>query len=97
MTRIEVTCVPTSAGWQCEALVDDGDTSGRHVVTVAAEDADRLAAAHDRVGAERLVDETFAFLLERESRASILPTFDLTVVSRYFPEYDAEIAHRLAP
>ena len=46
IARIEVTCVPTAAGWQCEALVDDGDTSGRHVVTVAAEDADRLAAAH---------------------------------------------------
>ena len=97
MTSIQVTCTPTAGGWRCEAIVDDGDTSGRHVVTVAAEDADRLAAAHDQAGAERLVDETFAFLLEREPRSSILATFDLTVVSRYFPDYDAEIAHRLAP
>ena len=97
MTMIAVTCTPTAAGWQCEASVDDGGTSGRHVVTVAAEDADRLAAAHDQRGVERLVDETFAFLLEREPRSSILTTFDLTVVSRYFPDYDAEIAHRLAP
>ena len=97
MTRIEVACAPTAAGWRCEADVDDGRTTGRHVVTVAAEDADRLAAARDLAGVERLVDETFAFLLEREPRSSILASFDLTVVSRYFPDYDAEMAHRLAP
>ncbi len=46
---------------------------------------------------ERLVYETFAFLLEREPRSSILRAFDLTEVSRYFPEFEAEMAHRLAP
>ena len=50
-----------------------------------------------RPDVERLVYETFDFLLEREPRESILRAFDLTVVSRYFPEYDDEIRSRLAP
>jgi hypothetical protein len=45
---------------------------------------------------ETLVRATFEFLLEREHVRSILTRFDLTVVSRYFPEYPAEIRRRLA-
>ena len=97
MTTIEVRCEPAADGWRCTADVDDGRTAGRHEVTVAADDADRLAAAHDTRAVERLVDETFRFLLEREPRSSILGVFDITLVGRYFPEYEAEIEHRLAP
>ncbi len=97
MTSIDVRCTTAADGWRCEVDVDDGQTAGRHVVTVASEDAERLAIAHDQAGVERLVYETFAFLLEREPRSSILGSFDLTVVSRYFPDFDAEMAHRLAP
>ena len=97
MTSIDVRCMPATDGWSCEAAVDDGQTAGRHAVSVASEDAERLAIAHDRAGVERLVYETFAFLLEREPRSSILGSFDLTVVGRYFPDFEAEMAHRLAP
>lgn len=97
MSTIEVRCEATEDGWRCVARVDDGRTAGRHVVTVSIDDADRLAAAHDARGVERLVDETFRFLLEREPRSSILTSFGLPVVGRYFPDYEAEIAHRLAP
>jgi len=31
------------------------------------------------------------FLLERESKESILSTFDLRVIEKYFPEYEQEI------
>lgn len=97
MDRIRVRCEPVTDGWRCIAEVDDGRTAGRHDVTVGRDDADRLAAAHDDAAVERLVDETFRFLLEREPRSSILRAFDITVVGRYFPEYEAEIEHRLAP
>jgi hypothetical protein len=33
--------------------------------------------------------------LEREPKESILRSFELTVISRYFPEYEREIARRL--
>lgn len=97
MSDIAVTCRPTTDGWRCEADVDDGRTNGRHVVTVTTDDADRLAAAHETAAVERLVDETFEFLLEREPQASIMASFGLPVVGRYFPEYEAEIQRRLAP
>jgi hypothetical protein len=34
-------------------------------------------------------------LLEREPKESILNRFDLSVISRYFPEYEREIKKRL--
>ncbi|MFQ6117921.1 MAG: hypothetical protein ACE5LQ_06610, partial [Candidatus Bipolaricaulia bacterium] len=48
-----------------------------------------------KVGPERLVEQSFRFLLEREPKEAILKRFDLTVISRYFPEYEEEIARRL--
>jgi hypothetical protein len=41
------------------------------------------------------VRESFAFLLEREPAASILPEFSLAIISRYFPEYADELPDRL--
>ena len=67
------------------------------IITVTDEDATRLAAATAEGDVERLLYETFDFLLEREPKERILPAFDLAVVSRYFPEYEHEIQSRLAP
>ncbi len=44
---------------------------------------------------ERLVEESFRFLLERESKESILQVFDLSVIEQYFPEYMDQIRQRL--
>ncbi len=95
--RIQVACAATPAGWRCAVEVDDGRTAGRHEVIVAADDAERLAVARGQADVERLVYETFDFLLDREPRSSILDWFDLTAVEGYFPGFDAEMAHRLAP
>jgi hypothetical protein len=43
------------------------------------------------VPAEKLVGKSFEFLLERESNTSILRSFDLPVIQRYFPEYEQTI------
>ncbi len=37
---------------------------------------------------EELVRHSFEFLLQRESKESILREFDLSVIQRYFPDYD---------
>jgi hypothetical protein len=97
MTTITSRCQPMDGGWRCDVDVDDGRSSGRHVVTVSEADADTLAAAHADIAVERLVHESFQFLLEREPRSSILRSFDLAIISQYFPEYRAEMAARLAP
>jgi len=39
---------------------------------------------------EDLVARSFDFLLEREPPGSILNRFDLSVIQRYFPDYDQQ-------
>ena len=43
------------------------------------------------VSPEELVEKSFEFLLEREPNTSILRSFDLPVIGRYFPEYEKNI------
>jgi hypothetical protein len=97
MSDIEARCMSAPDGWRCSVTVQDGRGSSSHDVTVSADDAVRLATASDAGDVERLVYETFDFLLEREPKESILRSFDLSVVGGYFPEFEHEIASRLAP
>jgi hypothetical protein len=60
-----------------------------HDVTVRRADLERLAPGADDPG--DLVRRSFLFLLDREPPSAILRTFDLPVIGRYFPEYDAAI------
>ncbi len=96
MNDVKVACAEAPLGWRCNVTVDDGRGMSRHEVTVLPDDAMDLAAATTTAAVERLVFETFDFLLEREPKGSILATFDITVVGRYFPEYRHEIQGRLA-
>ena len=42
-----------------------------------------------------LVTASFNFLLDRESNSSILRSFDLSVIERYFPEYPKALSRYL--
>ena len=64
-----------------------------HSVTVTPEYLQKLTGGH--VSAETLIEKSFEFLLERESNTSILRSFDLPVIQRYFPEYERTIASAL--
>jgi hypothetical protein len=63
-----------------------------HRVRVAKKDVERLAGGQST---EELLRESIRFLLEREPNTSILPSFDLPLIGRYFPEYEREIQTRL--
>lgn len=65
----------------------------RHRVTIDEVDYQRLTGG--KVSKEKLLEASFEFLLEREPNTSILPTFDLMLISQYFPEFDSEIQQRL--
>jgi hypothetical protein len=54
-----------------------------------------LQLAGEKVSAEKLIEESFRFLLEREPNTSILPAFDLPIIGQYFPEYRQVIRERL--
>ena len=92
MTAIDVRCTPTADAWSCEVRLSDGASATEHTVRVAASDLERLSHADDHP--TNLVRRSFEFLLERESKESILRSFDLPMIGRYFPEYDRTIARR---
>ena len=89
----DVRCEPTDGGWQCAVAIRDGDRLiSTHDVGVAAADLARLAPGTAEPTA--LVEASFTFLLEREPPGSILRSFDLVEIGRYFPEYEVEIHRR---
>jgi hypothetical protein len=89
MTRIDVDCQTSADGWTCDIGVVDDDSRSRHTVRVTREDLARLDPA--AVDPSDLVRRSFAFLLRREPKESILASFDLPLIGRYFPEFETEI------
>ena len=66
-----------------------GRSATRHTVTVPPQYAEQLTGGS--VSTEQLVRHSFDFLLEREPNTSILRSFELSVIARYFPEYESVI------
>jgi hypothetical protein len=93
MADLAVGKVATPTGWRLTVTVTEGARQTRHEVTLDRATYQRLTGG--QVPPEALVRESFAFLLEREPQESILRTFDLPMVGRYFPSYEPEIRRRL--
>jgi hypothetical protein len=74
-----------------EVIVENGGAS-THRVTVPDDYHRKLVG--DAMPKKELVKKSFEFLLERESKESILGSFELSVIQRYFPEYEREIGSR---
>ena len=89
MGDIEVEKTATSDGFEFQVTVREGRGETRHRVTLKSADYQRLCGS--KASPEALVCESFRFLLEREPKEMILRSFDLTVIGRYFPEYEREI------
>ncbi|MDQ6714114.1 MAG: hypothetical protein M3Z28_13140 [Candidatus Dormibacteraeota bacterium] len=85
MVLIDVHCKPAADGHQCEVDVVDQGSTTHHVVEVSTAELGRWGRGRS---AEELVRESFRFLLEREPMESILGEFKLSVITRYFPDYD---------
>lgn len=69
--------------------VREGDSSTEHDVTMSASDFERLGSNYR--APEEFVRACFEFMLEREPKESILPTFDISVIGSYFPEFEPNI------
>jgi hypothetical protein len=72
----------------------EGRTTTTHTVTLSSAYYEKLTGK--RVAPEMLVEKSFEFLLQREGNTSILSSFELPVISRYFPEYEKTIGKMLA-
>jgi hypothetical protein len=77
-----------------EVVVREAQGETRHHVTMTREACDRLTGG--KYTPERCLEAAFRFLLDRESKESILRRFDVTVISRYFPEFERELPRYLS-
>lgn len=88
-----VRCEPQDGGWRCRVSVGTDAEATEHDVLVDRATLDDLAPG---ATPEALVSESFRFLLEREPRESILRSFELPIIGRYFADYPDEIRRRMA-
>jgi hypothetical protein len=76
-----------------EVAVRDGKGESCYAVTMSRAACRQLT--QDRSTPEQCVEAAFRFLLDREPKESILGRFDITVISRYFPEFERELPRYL--
>ena len=67
----------------------NNDVSTSHTVTVTNQSLTDLT--DNNVTKAQLLEFSFNFLLQREPNTSILSSFDINVISRYFSDYRDEV------
>lgn len=86
MARIKVTEIRSgNDSFEYDVEIVENESSTRHRVHVGKEDYEKLTGG--RITPDGLVEKSFEFLLEREPKESILRSFDLNVISKYFRDY----------
>ncbi|MFQ5928884.1 MAG: hypothetical protein ACE5MK_04245 [Acidobacteriota bacterium] len=70
--------------------VREESSETHHRVSMAQSTYQKLTGGN--VSPERCIQAAFKFLLEREPKESILSSFDVTVISRYFPSFEREFS-----
>ena len=91
---IEVRRIKEGGPLDFEVVVREGEGETCHHVTISREMCERLTAGKHTP--ERCLEAAFRFLLDREPKELILGRFDVTVFSRYFPEFERELPHYLS-
>ena len=76
-----------------EVVIREGQSESRHHVTMSRVVCERWTGLGH--APETCVEAAFRFLLDRESKESILGRFDVSVISRYFPEFEQELPRYL--
>ena len=86
MSEPSITVTPfPGSGFTFDVIVRDLRGESLHRVTIEANEAERWA----KLGTpSSCVEAVMLFLLDREPKESIMSTFDIRVVRRYFPEFD---------
>lgn len=74
--------------------VRDADGETHHVVTMTPSTNERLTGGEHTP--EKCVEAAFRFLLDREPKEAILGRFGVTLISHYFPEFEARLPEYLA-
>ena len=90
----EVKCISEADPLEFEVVAREGNGESRHRVAMTRATWQRLTSG--KHAPERCIEAAFRFLLDREPKESILTRFDVTVIARYFPEFERELPRYLA-
>ncbi len=93
----QISIEPTRAN-EFRVTVSEGKTQTSHLVTVQPKDYQRITSGiiSGKISEADLLKMSFEFLLEHEPKESILRSFDLMIIARYFPSFEREISRRLS-
>ncbi|MPZ08547.1 MAG: hypothetical protein GEU26_19425 [Nitrososphaeraceae archaeon] len=95
MARISVVTLPPldDMSWRYEVEVTESDGSGSQTTHQVTMDKGYYMGLTEkgRIIPEEFVKKSFEFLLERESKDSILRQFEIAQINDFFPEYEKEI------
>ncbi len=86
---IDVTRIGSGDPLEFDVVIDDGAGRTQHRITMSQETYGRILKGGQTP--ENCVKGAFLFLLDREPKEAILEQFDITVISRYFPEFEKEL------
>ncbi|HZA43348.1 MAG TPA: hypothetical protein VE504_06300 [Nitrososphaeraceae archaeon] len=95
MARISVVTLPPldDITWKYEVEVTESDGSGSQTTHQVTMDKGYYMdlTERGRTIPEEFVRKSFEFILDRESKDSILRQFDISQINDFFPEYEKEI------
>jgi len=87
MDKIEILNKKETEGdWVFSVKIGEGESATTHAVFLQKEYWRKLT--REKINPESLIDKSFKFLLQRESKESILRTFNLREIANYFSEYE---------
>jgi hypothetical protein len=89
MRGFEMIEVKKKSDQEFVVTIKERSGSSEHVVTLDDEYYKNLTDA--KINKEELIKKSFEFLLERESKESILSRFNVRIIKNYFPEYEEKI------
>ncbi len=73
--------------------IREKDSETQHRVTMSKAKHENLTGG--TVSPEQCIEAAFAFLLDREPKEAILSSFDISLISTYFPDFGREIGNYL--
>ncbi len=93
MAEISVSRADAPNGWLLTVRVSERGGATKHRVSLSRDYHAQLTQG--RATPEQLAKASFALLLEREPKESILRSFELPVIARYFSDYERRIGDYL--
>ncbi|HET6770561.1 MAG TPA: hypothetical protein VFH75_02855 [Actinomycetota bacterium] len=89
MAEVHVERSQSGEIFEFSVRVSEKESETQHNVTLSEHDYARLGTGY--ASPEEFVHACFGFLLARETKEQILRQFDVSVIPRYFPEFENQI------